>query len=58
LRVRDYRALTLTASGVWVFGAAWLLWFAPEVNPIVLAAWMAASAWLVGLSLWRSVRGN
>lgn len=56
LRVKDFRAVTLTASGLWVAAATWLLWIAPEGQPSVLVAWLAASAWLVGLSFWRSLR--
>jgi phosphatidylcholine synthase len=56
LRVRDFRAVTLAASAIWVAAAAWLLWIAPAANPWVLAAWLASSAWLVGLSFWRSFR--
>jgi phosphatidylcholine synthase len=56
LRVKDFRAVTLASSAVWVAAAAWLLWIAPEANRWVLAAWLASSAWLVGLSFWRSFR--
>jgi phosphatidylcholine synthase len=56
LRVRDFRVVTLAASAIWVAAATWLLWFAPGGYPWVLAAWLAASAWLVGLSFWRSFR--
>ena len=56
LRVRDFRAVTLASSVVWVLAATWLLWFAPASYPWVLAAWLASSAWLVGLSFWRSFK--
>ncbi|MCA3247916.1 MAG: CDP-alcohol phosphatidyltransferase family protein [Tagaea sp.] len=56
LRVRDWRAVTLAASAAWVGTATWLLWFAPATNHAVLAVWLAASAWLVGLSFWRSFK--
>jgi phosphatidylcholine synthase len=56
LRVRDFRAVTLAASAVWVAAATWLLWLAPDGSPWVLALWLAASAWLVGLSFWRSFK--
>jgi phosphatidylcholine synthase len=56
LRVKDFRAATLTACAVWIGAAAWLLWIAPAGDPWGLAAWLASSAWLFGLSIWRSFK--
>ena len=56
LRVRDCRPVTLAAAVLWCATSAALVWLSPERPDLILAAWLAASAWLVGLSFWRSLR--
>jgi phosphatidylcholine synthase len=57
LRVRDFRALTLASAGLWFVSSFALVWLAPERPEAALVAWAASSAWLLGLSFWRSFKG-
>jgi len=54
LRVRDLRAVTLAAAVGWCATSVALLWIAPDRPLWLLAAWLGVSAYLVGLSLWRT----
>ena len=57
LRVRDLRTLTVGAAAAWCGTSFALIWLLPADRPDwILVAWLAASAYLVGLSFWRSLR--
>ncbi|MBL8830997.1 MAG: phosphatidylcholine/phosphatidylserine synthase [Rhodospirillales bacterium] len=56
LRVRDFRTVTLAMAAVWVATSFGLIWLSPDRPDPLLFAWLAANAWFVGLSLWRSFR--
>jgi len=56
LRVREGRAVTLAATGVWSVSSAVLV-LAPDRPVLALAAWGLASAWLIFQSLRRTLKG-
>ncbi len=57
LRVREGRAMTLTATAVWSVSSFVLVMTLPERPVPALIAWLLASAWLGGQSLRRTFRG-
>lgn len=56
LRVRDFRAVTLGMAALWVGTSFGLIWLSPGQPDLLLWGWLAANAWFVGLSFWRSFR--
>jgi phosphatidylcholine synthase len=58
VRVKRFRALNVTAVGVWIAATAWLLVVHP-VRPQVAAVLSVGSGlWLVGVGVLRSVQGE
>ncbi len=48
--------MTLAALVIWMASAGALIWPVDTARDFLLAAWWAATAYLVGLCLWRSLR--
>ncbi len=57
LRVREGRAMTLTATGVWAVSSFVLVMALPDRPLPALIAWLLASAWLAAQSLKRTFGG-
>ena len=57
VRVERFRVVTLPMTAVWGGSALWLVLALPERPALPLAAFLVATAWFAGLSLWRSLRG-
>lgn len=57
LRVRTLLPLNALAAGAWLASAAWLVTVHPERPVLPFAVWLAAGAYYVGISAWRTVRG-
>ncbi|MBI3504127.1 MAG: phosphatidylcholine/phosphatidylserine synthase [Proteobacteria bacterium] len=56
LRVRDFRVVTLASAAVWGLASGALVWISPARPDWLMVAWLAATAWLLGLGFWRSLR--
>ncbi|PWC54608.1 phosphatidylcholine synthase [Azospirillum sp. TSO22-1] len=57
LRVRALLPLNALATAAWLVSAAWLVAIHPERPVLPFVVWLAAGAYYVGVSAWRTVRG-
>ncbi|MCY1282952.1 Phosphatidylcholine synthase [compost metagenome] len=55
-RVRQFMPLNIAVTGVWMLCCAGLILLYPERPVALLALWLLASAYVLGICLWRSAR--
>lgn len=55
-RVRQFMPLNIAVTFVWLISSGLLIVQQPADLPILLGLWFAASAYFVGICLWRSAR--
>ncbi|WP_025126368.1 phosphatidylcholine synthase [Pseudomonas sp. PH1b] len=55
-RVRKWMALNIIVTFVWLFSGALLVLSHPARSPSVMGLWLAASAYFLGICLWRSAQ--
>lgn len=53
-RVRKFMALNILVTFVWMLSSALLILYFPANQAWLLALWWLASAYFVGMCLWRS----
>lgn len=57
LRVRTLLPLNALATAAWLVSAGWLVAVHPDRPMLPFAVWLAAGAYYVAVSAWRTVRG-
>ncbi|WP_027897317.1 phosphatidylcholine synthase [Zestomonas thermotolerans] len=55
-RVREFMPLNIAATFVWMLCCAALIVLYPRQPPLLMALWLLASAYFLGICLWRSAR--
>lgn len=53
-RVKTFMPLNIAVTLLWMFSCAWLILLYPLNPPWLLAVWLLASAYFVGVCLWRT----
>jgi phosphatidylcholine synthase len=57
-RVREFMALNIAATAIWLVTSALLIWQHPHHSVAITALWWLSGVYFVGVCVWRTVRGK
>ncbi|MNF15287.1 Phosphatidylcholine synthase [compost metagenome] len=55
-RVREFMPLNIAVTFIWMLSSALLIVQQPDDRPWLLGIWFVASAYFIGVCLWRTAR--